>query len=428
MIAVPGFTKLAGVRTGIALLQRASCVMGAEMVNRITRIVTAVALARTMGIAEFGIAMAALTVHELVRMFIQNGLGTRIVTARDDELAQTAQAVHRLNWSLGLVLCAVQLLVAWPIAMHFASDDLAWAIALLACVHVIYPFAMVRVYLAQRHDRWGVVSFAMGAQAATDNVLTAVLAVLGFGIWSVVIPKFIVAIGWVLFHRRMTNWSPSQVVGKLSYAKLLKYAGNVLGVELLSTLRMHGDKAIVGLFLGPAALGLYSFATNIGRGITLSLSQGLSLVVLPYLCRSRANGRLQRSHAETLAVMTLAVAPLAILQVLHADWLVPLLFGAQWAPASELIAIIALASISHPVISATSQMLRADNRVHEDLRLSVLFSLSYLAALIIAVPHGLMTTVIATAAVQIIAALLIAIYSFCCIGQHQEIDPIKETA
>ena len=126
MIAFSDIAKLAGVRTGIALLQRASCVMGAEMANRITRIVTAVALARTMGIAEFGIAMAALTVHELVRMFIQNGLGTRIVTASDSELPQTAQAVHRLNWALGLTLCTLQLMVAWPIALHFASETGCW--------------------------------------------------------------------------------------------------------------------------------------------------------------------------------------------------------------------------------------------------------------------------------------------------------------
>lgn len=409
------------------MLQRAGCVMGAETVNRVTRIITAIALARTMGVAEFGIAMAALTVHELVRMFIQNGLGTRIVTVSDDELPGTARAVHRLNWLLGLALLLLQVVVAWPIAVHFASGDLAWAIALLACVHVIYPLAMVHVYLAQRANRWGIVSFAMGAQAATDNILTAVLAVSGCGIWSVVIPKVIVATGWVLFHRRLTKWSPITSNREFRYGDLLKYASNVMGVELLATLRMHGDKAIVGILLGPAALGLYSFATNIGRGITLSLSQGLSLIVLPYLCRSRESGRLRQSHAETVVVMTLAIAPLALLQALYADWFVPTLFGQQWAPASQLVTIIALASMSHPVIAATSQMLRADNRAHDDLRISVMLSISYLVALLVAVPHGLIAAAVATAAVQLIAAICIAIYSFTSLDQNSTTHMEKET-
>lgn len=401
---------LAGYRTGVTLLRRAGCVAGAEMVNRVTRIVTAVALARTMGIAEFGIAMAALTVHELVRMFIQNGLGTRIVTVTDAELPATMHAVHHLNWLLGAALFAVQLLVAWPIAVHFASGDLAWAIVALAFVHLIYPLAMVRVYLAQRQDRWGVVSFALAAQAATDNILTAVLALSGFGIWSVVIPKLIVAVGWIVFHRRWTAWSPSESAVESKYRELLRYASRVLGVELLAALRMHGDKAIVGFILGPVALGLYSFATNIGRGITLSLSQGLSHVVLPYLSRSRTAGRLRQSHGETLVIMTLAVAPLALLQVTLADWFVPLVFGEKWAEASGLVAIIALASMSHPMIAATSQMLRADNRVGEDLRLSIVFSVAYAAALIAAVPYGLTEAAIAIAAVQLSAAVAITLY------------------
>ncbi len=404
--------KLVEGFSAIAILRRASCVVGAEMINRITRIVTAIALARTMGIAEFGIAMAALTVHELVRMFIQNGLGTRIVTVSDNEVPATATAVHRLNWGLGATLCAVQLLIAWPIALQFGSDELGWAVAMLAFVHVIYPFAMVQVYLAQRSDRWGVVSTAIAAQAATDNILTAVLALLGFGIWSVVIPKLIVAVGWVLFHRHMTSWSSVVTHTNLKYRGLLRYSSNVLGVELLSALRLHGDKAIVGLFLGSTALGLYSFATNIGRGVTLSLSQGLSLVILPHLCRARESGQLRRSHAETLVIMTLAVAPLALLQVFFADWIIPVLFGAKWAAAADLVAIIALASMAHPVISATSQMLRADNRVNLDFRISAIFTASFLAALLIAIPFGLMAAAVSTAAVQLSAAILITLYSF----------------
>lgn len=394
------------------ILKRASWVAGAEMINRITRIVTVIALARSMGIAEFGMAMAALTVHEIVRMFFLNGMGTRVVTVSNDMLASTAGAVHVLNWWLSAILCVLQLLLAWIVAIHFGSTELGSAIAVLAFVHIIYPFAMVQVYLAQRQDRWGVVGFAIAAQAATDNILTAVLALLGFGIWSVVIPKLIIAIGWVVFHRRSTTWSSSASSGTYDFRDLKKYSSNVMGVELLATLRAHGDKLLVGIFLGSTALGIYSFATNIGRGITLSLSQGLSLVVLPHLCRARDSGQLQKSHVQTMLVMTLAVAPIALLQAVFADWFIPLLFGAKWSAASQLVSIFALASLAHPVIAATSQMLRADGRVHEDLRIAILLSSSYFVALLAALPHGLIAAAIATACVQLTAAVFVAIYGF----------------
>lgn len=395
-----------------SLLGRAGLVISAEAVNRISRIVTAIALARSMGVAEFGLAMAALTIHELVRMFIQNGLGTRIVAARDDEAAAVTRSVHRLNWWLGIGLCAIQLAIAWPVAAYFGASHLGYAVAVLALVHVIYPFAMVQVYLAQRADRWGVVSFAIAAQAGIDNLLTAALALAGFGIWAVALPKLVVALLWVVFHRHVTRWTPDcQADTVADHRALLSYAGKVLGVEMLATLRTHGDKAVVGLMLGPVALGLYAFASNIGKGITLSLSQSLSAVVLPHLRRGRERGELRRTHVETMTTMTLAVAPFAIAQAACADWLIPLLFGDKWGAASDLVAILALASIAHPVIAATSQMLRASERVGEDLVIGAILTASLFGALIIALPHGLFSAVLCASLTQAAVALGIAAYS-----------------
>ena len=65
------------------LLSNTGFVMGAEVVSRVTRIAAAVALAYAFDVVTFGFAVAALTTHELVRMFIQNGLGTRIVAVEE---------------------------------------------------------------------------------------------------------------------------------------------------------------------------------------------------------------------------------------------------------------------------------------------------------------------------------------------------------
>ena len=412
MSGLPRMTQWLAPGTAGGLIGHAGLITGAEAVNRVTRIVTAIALARSMGVAEFGLAMAALTVHELVRMFIQNGLGTRIVAAQDHEAEAVAASVHRLNWQLGIVLCLGQLAVAAPIAIYFASSELGWAVAVLAVVHVIYPFAMVQVYLAQRADRWGIVSLAIAAQAALDNLLTAALAVAGFGIWAVALPKILVALLWVVFHRRVTRWQPGRGQARGGDRQLLGYAAKVLGAEVLATLRAHADKAVVGLMLGPVALGLYAFAANIGKGVTLSLSQSLAAVVLPHLRRGREAGRLRRTHAQTMATMTLAVAPFAVAQAACADWLVPWLFGEKWAAASHLVAVLALASIAHPVIASTSQMLRAADRAGEDLAIAAFLTVSMFATLIAALPYGLETAVIATALVQVAAALVVAIYGF----------------
>lgn len=382
----------------------------AEAVNRVTRILTAIALAYAFSIEEFGFAAAVLTVHELTRALIQNGLGTRIVTATDSEVGETTSAVNTLNWALGGFIFVLQIAIAWPVAAHLGQPELATAIVALAAVHVIYPFAMVRVYLAQRASRWRLVSAAIAAQAACDNLLTAGLALAGLGIWAVVIPKLLVALGWVIFHRRMTGWTRDEDASRSTYRRLVVFASRILSVEILSCLRAHGDKALVGAILGPTALGLYAFAANIGKGITLSLSASLGAVILPYMRRAHDSGDEQNGRTTAMLVMLLSTAPLALGLAATAHWLIPAVFGQKWAAASSLVALLALGSLAQPILVAASQMLRAANRTLEDVAIGVVVTVGYFASLWIGLSIDLSTAVLASVLAQSVIAIAVFFY------------------
>ncbi len=368
-------TTAPGIVAGLAapfgntlpVLRSAGLVGSAEIVNRITHIVTAIALARCLGVVEFGIAAAAITVHELTRMFIQNGLGTRIITARDDELQHVASSVHRLNWMLGIALGLLQMCLALAVWGIWGYSQLAMAVATLAIVHVIYPLSMVSVFLAQRDGRWRCFSGAIAAQAVVDNVLTAGLAFAGAGIWAVVIPKVLVAPLWVLWHRIATPWSASGKPDPDLDRQLVAHAAKILGVEVLASLRAHGDKALIGLLMGPQALGLYAFAANIGNSITTGLSQCMSAVLLPFLRKGRENGDLVQNFSQSLATMLLPVVPVVAAQGLLAWWYVPLVFGDKWNEAVPLLVIISLFSVVRPIIVAISQLLRASDHASTDM-------------------------------------------------------------
>lgn len=353
----------------------------AEVAMRLTRIVTAIALARSLSVAEFGVAAAVLTVHELTRMFIQNGLGTRVVTAPFGQLESIASSVWMLNWILGITLFVLQLAVAIPAAHYFNASTIAPALCVLAFVHVIYPFSMVQVYLAQRQNRWRLVSGTTAIQAAIDNILMAILALMGFGVWSVVIPKIAAAISWTTWHRFATRWTASAPVQGKVVGELLAYALRVLGVEMLATLRQQGDKLAIGAMAGPVVLGMYAFAANIGSGITTSLSQTLGSVVLPFLTRGHEYGQLRNYYLSTLWLLLGMTVPFVLLQATFAEFYVPIVFGERWVPAIPLLIILSIASLARPFLVATSQMLRAHCSTTADLRIGIATTFLYFGGL-----------------------------------------------
>lgn len=359
-----------------------------EVVTRVTRIVTAIALARALSVTEFGIAAAILTVHELTRMFIQNGLGTRIVAASEDELPSIASTVYWMNWVLSATLFVVQIAIAVPAAHYFGADAMIAPLIVLSAVHIIYPFSMVQVYLAQRAHKWGLVLGATAVQSAADALLTALLAVLGFGLWSVVIPRIVIAAGWTVFHLYATSWTNLQPFNLKNARALSRYAAGIMGVELMASMRTHADKVIIGSILGPTALGLYAFASNIGNGITTGLSQSLGSVILPLLRHGSENGQLRHSYLRGLGLMLGMTLPLALAQAVLAPWYVPLLFGEKWVTSVPLLIVLSLASLSRPMMVATSQMLRAQHLAGEDFKLGVTVTILFFAGLFAGLSYG----------------------------------------
>jgi teichuronic acid exporter len=383
-------TARSGFTRSLPVLRSAGLVGSAEIVNRITHVVTAIALARALTVAEFGIAAAAITTHELTRAFIQNGLGARIVTASEDELAEVTAAVNQLNWWLAIALAVSQLIISATIHFFYDSPTLALAIGLLACVHVIYPFSMVQVFLAQREGRWRCVSGAVATQAVVDNLMTASLAIAGFGIWAIIVPKILVAPLWVIWHRVSTPWKAvANGAGGLR-RKLVVYSLQVLGVEMLATLRAHGDKAFIGVLLGPQALGFYAFASNIGNSITIGLSQCIGAVMLPHLRRGHESGRVLDSFTPTLASMMIPLVPVILAQALLAWWYVPMLFGAKWADAIPLLVVMSMFSMARPVAVATSQLLRATGETLTDMLLATSTTVLFFAGLLVGSSQGLL--------------------------------------
>ena len=80
-----------------------------EGVNRISRIVATIILARYLSAVEFGIAATAITCFELVRVLANNGLSQMVVRASDDALAATCNTAYRVTLWLCMFMAMLQL-------------------------------------------------------------------------------------------------------------------------------------------------------------------------------------------------------------------------------------------------------------------------------------------------------------------------------
>jgi teichuronic acid exporter len=371
-------------------LRGAGWISIAEIGNRVSRIVTAVALARAFSLQEFAAMSLVLTTYELIRMFIHNGVGARIVAAHEGELDEVSEAVHRINWGVGVGMFILQILLARPLAA-FYNADIATTLVALSVVHLIYPAALTHACLAQRREQFGLIAGLMFLQITGDNLLTALMALAGLGLWAVVVPKIVIALAWVW---GMLFWTPGWRRTRVSrgvFREVARYARLVFMSEALNTLRVNGDRMIVGKVLGTDAFALYAFASNAGAGIATGLSIALGRVVLPFLAKGPADHEnVRKRFWRSLKGMGLVIGPVILLQAALAPLYVPLVFGERWRPAIPVLILMCLATLARPVAVATSQMLRAVGHVSTEFGISQLSTLAFFGALVVGLPFGVM--------------------------------------
>ena len=361
----------------------------AEFAARITRLATAIIVARVTSRADLGCAAAVLTAFELIRTLTNNGIGQAVIRAADRELAAVCVTAHRAVQILCFGMAALQLGVAGALALAGATQA-GSMLASLSLVYLLMAPGLVQVYRIQRSNRLHIVAAIATIQMVADNLLTACLAYAGFGAWALILPKLLVAPIWLLGVRRHEPWRLTRDVQGAPISRVLRFAAPVLGTELLNAARLNLDNIMVGSVLGLEALGVYYFVFNAGIGLSLSLTSAMSGALFPHLAEGAPDCRtLLARFDRALPSAVLPVSLVITLQAAASLFYVPVVFGSRWHDAAPLVAMLCASAIAKPFADAGCQLLRARGRTRQEFVTILIVTTLYLGSFGLALTRGL---------------------------------------
>ena len=383
-----------------------------ELAQRATRIVTTILIARLLSPVDLGIAAAAITCFELMRIVANTGIGQAVIRAPDAELAGTCITARRLNWTICIGLAVAQTAVGAAVANTTGRSDVLYMIAALSGVYLMMPLALVQTYLTQRAANHAAIAKVGTIQALADNVLTVLLALLGCGAWSIVLPKLVTCPIWVVGMRRATSWNPDKSAVPVASRRLLRFSLPVLGAELLTAARLQLDKVLVGAVLGVEALGIYYFVFNAGIGLSLSLTSALANALFPHFAQSASSTRkLLQRFDRSLVHNALPVAALILTQAALAPFYVPILFGSKWTASAWLVATLCASASAKAFADTAAQALRAAGATRFELFGTLVITIVSLCALALGLFQGLTDAVLALSVVSAASQLAFTVFA-----------------
>jgi PST family polysaccharide transporter len=362
-----------------------------EVGIRFSRLLATVLLARLLTAENYGQAAIVLMTTEFVRVFTRNGIGDKLVQADAGEIDGLRQTAWCLNWLIGLGLFLVQTAGSFAVARFYDDPGLILPIILVGCTYLIYPLAMVQTAQVRRDNRLKIFSLTNLTQVVADNILTALLAVLGFGMWAIVLPKLLVAPVWVGMMLHYERWRPRPVFTLEGWRHILGFGSRILGVELLNTFRENIDYLLIGRTLGMTALGVYYFAFNAGLGLSLSIINALGISLYSDLCDVRSQpAELGRRFSGNLRTIARVIVPIVALQCALAPLYVPIVFGQKWvtAGAVPILILICLSALSRPFANAASMLFRSVGLPQVDLRWNLAFTVVLTLAVLVGTRWG----------------------------------------
>ncbi len=216
--------------------------------------------------------------------------------------------------------------------------------------------------------------------------------------------------GWIGLRPEREDVTAMVVYGAKSHAG-----------EVLHSLRQKLDQAVVARLMAASDLGLYAVALTVANG-PLILVQTVYNVAFPKISA-------QPTHDGRIAVfgrylrLTLAVV-IAIDLVLFAlnSWLVPLLFGAPFAPAVLVANLLLVGLVPYAAKLMFAAALKAWNRALAIPRAEIWGLVAIAPALFLLVPrYGLLGAAAATVIAQIVSALVLG----ARLGRELDVHPLR---
>jgi O-antigen/teichoic acid export membrane protein len=380
---------LAGVRWGV--LAR----VGVET----TALLSTVALARLISPSGFGHAVVAIAVIALSQALVVEGFGTPLVQRREITRAHLESTM--LLGLLGGALLSALVFILAPLLDGTLGSQTASLIRLSAPCFLIISLSVVPQALAQRRLAFRTTSLIELASTVTGIVISILLAVLGLGATALVLGQLaIVAVMALLYFTTarpvLPRWHRHEA------RELWGFGSQTAASSLLQSAWSNLDYIVVGITLGPVATGYYWRAFQIGGEYQGKISTIMIRLSLPVLSRTRGLEDMRRVRGRILRTHALVIFPLLAIYILVAPQLVPLAFGARWAPSVRPSQILAVAGMVFALAGGSGPLLVAAGHPRALLCSNIVNTLSFGAVVIVFARFGLTTLCIAVAAVTLV--------------------------
>jgi polysaccharide transporter, PST family len=402
------------------VLRGLAWVAASQVGLQITRALVAIAVARLLTPAEYGLAALALVFSSLVIVFSDLALGAALIQ-RKTLSAVDKDTAFWVTAASGLFFTVLGVAFAGPLANLYGEPDAAPLLAALSGTFIIAAIGAPQQSLMLRDMDFRRVEMLPMAGAIVGGIVAVVAAALGAGAWAIILQYIVGTVVTTILFTVRSPWRPRFAFSLASLRDLGGFSIYMLGHRMLYYTQMNGDRLLIGRFLSTSALGIYAVAYNTMLVPASKIGAPLQRVFSPAFSRIQDEPeRIAATWARVTRLMAAVSVPaLAGLMVVAPDF-VPVVLGDHWEAAVPVVQILAWVGIVQALQTLNSDILMARDRTRTMFR----FSLLVTAAHLIAFSFGLQWGVVGVAVAYAISTTLVEPFQTVLAARALHVSPM----
>jgi O-antigen/teichoic acid export membrane protein len=347
-------------------------------VSKGSSILAKLILARFLLPEHFGFISMVVVFTSITKIFADLGFRLSLIQRqRDHRTKMLYDSAFWLLFGAAFAAIAIMWLAGVPLLVWFYGEPRLATVAIVMSTVVLFQnMQVVPEARLARIMRFKQIAIADISGMFVGCAVAITLALFGAGVWSLVAQTLVAAACTSTVMFMLSGWRPRWRFSLATLGDLGTYSKFIVGSRILISIQQNLDYLLIGKLIGAHALGIYSIAFLLTETMRAQAYWLVSKAVFPFYSRAIGrDGDIRTVYLGTVRYMSVTVFPAAMMLILFADHLVPVLFTPTWNAAIVPIQILGAASMVVASAGTPGEVLRGIGRPDVDFRLNLAVAL-----------------------------------------------------
>ena len=352
-----------------------------QSASSVVSLIVQIVMARLLAPDEFGMLAIMLVFVNVGNVIVQSGLNTAIIQGPN----VTERDYSTVFW-MSLVVSLVLYLAVWgaspAIADYYSMADIVWPLRVLVLILIINAFNSIQEAIVARSLEFNKTARATVTASVTSGTMGIVAALLGAGLWALVIQQLLFQLVKSIVLAFQISWKPRLVFEPERAVVLFRFSWKLLVSGLIEQGYQSLSDLMIGKVFDSTNLGYVSQGKKYPQALGLMLDGAIQPVMLSAVARVQDDGeKVKRLARRALKTSTFLIAPAMTLFAFVAEPVVSLLLGERWLPCVPYLRMYCFVYALLPVHTTNLQVLNGVGRSDLYLRLEVIKKIIGIATL-----------------------------------------------